>query len=145
MQSARHSPVLHGSLFCEGEVAIFTIEDMEVMMGEIVQEFPEELFRQLNGGILILPDAKMHEKNRNDDLFIMGEYHVDGVLGRYIALYYGSFVRVCGSLPQEALRKRLTATLKHEFLHHMESLAGERGLEIRDAQDIARYLRRSSR
>ena len=112
-------------------------------MEEIVRDFPQELFRQLNGGIVILPDTKMHEKDRNNDLFILGEYHVDGALGRYIALYYGSFVRVCGSLPAGALRERIRATLKHEFLHHMESLAGERGLEIQDAHDIARYLRRT--
>jgi hypothetical protein len=39
----------------------------------------------------------------------------------------------------------LAGTLKHEFRHHLESLAGERGLEIEDEQFLADYLRRQSR
>lgn len=115
---------------------------MEEMLDEIAKDFPGALFEHLNGGILILPDVKLHEKNKNNDLFIMGEYHYDRALGRYIAIYYGSFARIYGNLPREALKARLTATLKHEFLHHVESLAGERGLEIKDAHDIAEYLNR---
>ncbi|MHB8964034.1 MAG: metallopeptidase family protein [Saccharofermentanales bacterium] len=115
---------------------------MELLLDEISQDFPAELFERLNGGILILPEAKLHEKNKNGDLFIMGEYHYDRALGRYIVIYYGSFARIYGSLSREALKARLTATLKHEFLHHVESLAGERGLEIKDADDLSDYLRR---
>lgn len=31
-------------------------------------------------------------------------------------------------------------TIKHEFTHHLESLAGEKGLEIDDAIKINTYL-----
>lgn len=37
--------------------------------------------------------------------------------------------------------EKLTHTLKHEFIHHLESMAGERGLEIKDAEYLADYFR----
>ncbi len=121
---------------------MMTIDEMEALLDEIAQDFPAGLFRDLNGGILVLPDVKYHEKARGNDLYVMGEYHYDSMLGRYIAIYYGSFARLYGSLPKEILKQKLTDTLKHEFLHHVESLAGERGLAEQDARALAAYLRR---
>jgi len=63
----------------------------------------------------------------------------------YIAIYYGSFERVYGHLSRESLKEQLAHTLKHEFTHHLESLAGERGLEIKDAKFLEDYLNRSGR
>jgi hypothetical protein len=63
-------------------------------------------------------------------------------MGRYITIYYGSFSHVYGHLEKKALKEQLRETLKHEFTHHIESLAGERGLEIKDARYIADYLNR---
>jgi hypothetical protein len=54
-----------------------------------------------------------------------------GELGRYIAIYYGSFLRVYGHLGREELKDELKKTLKHEFLHHLEAMAGARDLERR--------------
>jgi hypothetical protein len=51
-------------------------------------------------------------------------------------------VRLFGRLNHEALKAKLIHTLKHEFIHHLESLAGERGLEIEDARFIEKYLNR---
>ena len=53
-------------------------------------------------------------------------------MGRYINLYYGSFSIVYGDLTDVELKEELYATLAHEFTHHVESLAGERGLELKD-------------
>ena len=72
----------------------------------------------------------------------MGEYHSGGGMGRYITIYYGSFERVYGNLSREALKKKLAHTLKHEFTHHLESLAGERDLEKEDERYINHYLSR---
>lgn len=121
------------------------LEDMEAMLEEISAEFPEQLFDGLNGGIILLPEAKLNPYSRNNDLFVLGEYHSGGNLGRYITIYYGSFMHVYGRLGVMQLRSQLVHTLKHEFTHHLESLAGEKGLEIKDARFLADYLKRGGR
>ncbi|PLX32389.1 MAG: hypothetical protein C0604_05300, partial [Clostridiales bacterium] len=113
-----------------------SLQEMEIMLKDIAAEFPDRLFEELNGGILLLPDTKMNPAGIDNDLFILGEYHRGGNMGRYISIYYGSFMKVYGRLGREALLEKLVHTLKHEFTHHLESLAGERDLEIEDA----RYL-----
>ncbi|MBK5251524.1 MAG: metallopeptidase family protein [Peptostreptococcaceae bacterium] len=115
---------------------------MESILDEVTVGFPQELFKELNGGILLFPETKHNPVGRKNDLFILGEYHRGGNMGRYIVIYYGSFMKVYGRLEKEALRGRLIHTLKHEFTHHLESLAGERGLEIEDARYLENYLRK---
>ncbi|MCL2106504.1 MAG: metallopeptidase family protein [Oscillospiraceae bacterium] len=115
-----------------------SIDDVERILEEIAEELPEGFFRQLNGGIILLEEAKIHP--RAPGLCIMGEYSRRHDLGRYITIYYGSFARVYGHAPEAYLRKKLRETLLHEFTHHLESLAGERGLEIQDRIDLAKYL-----
>ena len=121
---------------------MISIEEMEEMLDEIAAGIPQEIYRELNGGIILLPDAKLNTKSRKNDLYILGEYHKGGNMGRYISIYYGSFLHVYGHFGKEALKEQLKNTLKHEFTHHIESLAGERGLEIKDAQYMADYLNR---
>ena len=117
-----------------------TIDEMQRMLEELIGEIPPELMRDLNGGVLLLPEAKLHEKSVDDDYYILGEYFYGGPLGRYIAIYYGSFMAVYGREPSRRVRARLLRTLRHELLHHIESLAGVRDLEEEDAVDLARYL-----
>jgi hypothetical protein len=119
-----------------------TIEEMEMMLDEIALELPEVFYKDLNGGILLLPEVRMHPKGVGNDLYIMGEYHRNSAQGRFIVIYYGSFSNVYGHLPPEQLKERLASTLKHEFQHHLESLAGDRSLEKKDEQDMARYMNR---
>jgi predicted Zn-dependent protease with MMP-like domain len=123
---------------------MISIDEMEQMLDEIAQRFPTELYKRLNGGIILLPEEKKHSSDQADDLFILGEYFRGGNLGRFIAIYYGSFMRVYGSLSKEALREKLESTLKHEFIHHLETMAGEKELEIEDARSIAAYMERHS-
>lgn len=120
---------------------MISIDEMENMLGELAAELPEEFYSELNGGIILLPQAKLHPENKAGDLYIMGEYYRDGSLGRYIAIYYGSFSRVYGNLAAEGIKAQIRKTLRHEFRHHLESLAGERGLEIEDDQYIEQYLK----
>jgi hypothetical protein len=120
---------------------MITIEEMEVMLDELASQLPEVIYEGLNGGILLLPQEKHSPVSQEGDLYILGEYHINGQMGRYIAIYYGSFLRVYGGLSPEALKRKLDHTLKHEFTHHLESRAGERGLEIEDARYIEKYLR----
>ena len=119
---------------------MISIDEMQIMLDDIAGSFPPEFFEELNGGIILLPEAKRHEKSRDNDLFILGEYHRGGSMGRYISIYYGSFMRVYGYLGNSQLREKLNNTVRHEFRHHIESLAGERDLEIIDSEYIADYL-----
>lgn len=119
-----------------------TIDDMQKMLDDITSDFPQELFSELNGGIILLPDAKLNPVGKN--LYVLGEYNRGGILGRYISIYYGSFEKVYGYIDEKRLNEKLTHTLKHEFTHHLESLAGEKGLEIKDAEFLADYLRKNA-
>ena len=122
-----------------------TIDEVHDILDKIAEELPEDFFRKLNQGIVLLPEYKLHPESRiTDKLYVMGEYGRN-VAGRHIAMYYGSFKIVFNGLSKEALKERLKDTLLHEFTHHFESLAGEKGLEIQDARDMDRYKRRGNK
>jgi len=118
-----------------------TTDEMEAMLDELAGQLPQEIYKELNGGIILLPEVKMNPIGRKNDLYILGQYHSGGLMGRYISIYYGSFAKVFGHLSREALKQELMKTLKHEFTHHLESLAGEHGLEIKDEEYLENYLR----
>ncbi|NLY70508.1 MAG: metallopeptidase family protein [Clostridiales bacterium] len=118
------------------------IDEVEIILNEIASEFPQEFYKELNGGIVLLPQAKLNPLGRNNELYVMGEYHSNRSMGRYIVIYYGSFKRLYGHLSRDALKKKLAQTLKHEFTHHLESLAGEHKLEKEDQKFLEDYLRR---
>lgn len=117
-----------------------TIEEMGRILDEIADGFPEELFNELSGGIVLVPELKLNQMSMNNDLYILGEYHRGFNSGRYIVIYYGSFMKVYGYLEEPELKERLEHTLKHEFIHHLESLAGEKGLEKEDAKNLFDYI-----
>lgn len=105
------------------------------ILDALAETFPEEFYAELNGGILLLPEAKPDPERPEGELYILGEYCHDQ-MGRYINLYYGSFAALAGleRWTDEDWEDELYATLSHEFTHHIEGLAGERGLEIKDEQ-----------
>ena len=111
------------------------------MLNEIADEIPQEFFAGLNGGVILSGEAKSHPQDVNGSLFILGQYVRDALMGRYIVLYYGSFANVYAHLPPESFRAQLKRVLLHEFTHHVESRAGEKGLEIKDAQWLAEHKR----
>lgn len=127
-----------------------SFEEVGLMLDDIAEEIPKDFYRELNGGVFLLPDTKRHPESMGginiNDLYILGEYHNDrkglGGLGRYIVIYYGSFIRLYAGLMPEQQKDELRRVLIHEFTHHLESLAGERGLEIKDAQQIEKYKQR---
>lgn len=121
---------------------MISIDEMETMLDEIAEELPKELYRELNGGVVLLPQTKMNGYSVASDLYTMGEYHRSTSMGRYIAIYYGSFARVYGHLSKEKIKEQLKKTLQHEFTHHLESLAGTRDLEIEDERQIEEYMRK---
>ena len=124
-----------------------TFDEVGAMLDDIAEEIPGDFYRELNGGIILLPEVKYHpESHTSGSLYIMGEYHNDrqgmGGLGRYIAIYYGSFMRVYAHTRPERQKEELRRILLHEFTHHLESLAGEHGLAEKDARELEKYKRR---
>lgn len=117
-----------------------TIDEVEQMLEELIEELPEVLFRDLNGGIVLLPRPQRHPRGKGG-LYTLGCYFSGGEMGRYIAIYYGSFRRVFPRATREELRAELRKTLRHEFRHHVESLCGENDLEVEDEIFLQNYLR----
>jgi len=123
---------------------VTTFNEISLMLDDIADVLPKDFYKELNGGIILSPDTKLHPQSSDaGNMFILGEYHNDrqgyGGLGRYIVIYYGSFMKIYEHFTPERQKKELRRILVHEFTHHLESLAGERDLEIQDARDLAKY------
>ena len=95
---------------------------------DIVEEelalLPEYVHEELNGGVLTDRSAYLHPGRMADDLYILGTYTTDPVMGKQIVLYYGSFMAVMGQAGEGAIRAQIRETLRHEFRHHLETRAG---------------------
>jgi len=118
---------------------LFSISDINEMLDDIASELPEEIFRELNGGVSLLPETKLSTADPDGGLYTLGEYRRDQ-MGRYIVIYYGSVCAVHGNSTREKMRDSLKKLLAHELTHHLESLAGQRDLEIEDEMDLDEYL-----
>ncbi len=121
---------------------MISYEEAGDMLDEIAESLPKEFYKYLNGGILLFPELKHHPSCNDGSLYVLGEYHNESGLGRYIIVYHGSFVRVHPQLKGEEAKEKLKGVLLHEFTHHLESLSGQRDLEIKDARDIAEFKRK---
>ena len=105
------------------------------VLDEAVDALPEEIFRELNGGVnLVRRSCTDH-----NGLLVMGTYNVNQ-MGRYIEIYYGSFKVKYRDAAPDKCEKELVKTLKHELTHHIESLAMDRSLEKWDEQHVAELL-----
>ena len=120
---------------------MITFEECGRILDEIADSMPYELFRELNGGISLLPQQKLHPQAVDNDLFILGEY-IRNSLGNAIVFYYGSINRVFGHLNYCELYKQLTKIMRHEVRHHNEYLAGCDDLGVYDKEQIENYLKR---
>lgn len=121
-------------------MSFISIERMIEILDELAEELPEELYYDLSLGIVVKDDAKFspHSK-RQRPLYILGEY-VRSRLGKQILIYYGSFAAVYSQAEESVIKERLRETLRHEFRHHWEYMAGERELELRDQESLRKYL-----
>lgn len=117
-----------------------TVEEFRDMLDEILEEIPEQYFVGLNGGVQLIEEPKIHPQSVGDELKIMGEYIRNGVMGRNVHIYYGSFMSLYGHMTYEQLRDRVRETVLHELMHHLESLAGYKDLEVDDKVRLRKYL-----
>ena len=116
--------------------APMTFEETAEYLDALADELPPGIAEKLNGGINLLPDERPAGK---DGLSTLGMYFAGTQMGRYIELYYGSFVKLFGNASKEKFKKELKRTLYHELTHHVENLAGDRSLEYEDDRFMADY------
>ena len=119
-------------------------ESFEAIVSELLDELPEEFFRELSGGVLVSEDAPRPDYAVSDDIYVFGEYRTSG-LGRQVVIFKGSYDRVFPNAGPEFLRKDLRRVIRHEFRHHLEFLSGIHGsksLEAEDDRQKAEYLKR---
>ena len=121
---------------------MLSFEQVGLLLDDMAEEFPPEFFQELNGGVCLLPEAKPDPEFPPGEMYILGEYCND-MMGRYINLYYGSFAALAEQedWTEADWEDELWETFSHEFTHHMEGLAGERGLEIKDEAFLEEYRR----
>ena len=103
---------------------MMTFDDFARIVKEEVDLLPDYVHEKLDGGVLADSDAYLHPGRVADDLYILGTYSVDPVFGKQIILYYGSFVSTLGNAPESSYREKIRETVRHEFLHHLETRAG---------------------
>jgi len=119
---------------------LFSIDEINDMLDEVAAELPPEIWSDLNGGVSLLQDTKRSAADPSGGLYTLGEYRRDQ-MGRYIVIYYGSVIAVHGRSTRAEMLDNLRKLLWHELTHHLESLAGERDLEIEDEMELDEYLR----
>ena len=103
---------------------MITIDRFTEIANEELELLPDYVHEELNGGVLIDPKAYPHPHRLAEDLFILGIYSTDPIMGSQIVLYYGSFTVTMGNAGEERFRMQIRDTLRHEFLHHLETRAG---------------------
>ena len=112
---------------------VLSFDEAGELLDAMAESFPPAFFSDLNGGILLLPEAHPDPDFPPGEMYIMGEYCHD-MLGRYIVLYYGSFAALLPEEDEEGWKDELFATVAHEFTHHMEETAGLHALDDKDAE-----------
>lgn len=120
-----------------------TYEQMGDWLEEIAGQFPEAFFADLDGGIQLEEEALADQEFPPGEMCIMGEYCHD-VLGRYILLYYGSFVQLLQEEDEAVWKDEIFATVAHEFTHHMEETAGLHALDDKDLEFLRQAMEENS-
>ena len=65
---------------------VLTFDEVGERLDAMAEEFPPVFYRELNGGISLLPEAVEDPEFPPGEIYIMGEY-CDDQMGRYIQLF----------------------------------------------------------
>ena len=126
---------------------MISAEEYKKIVSELLDELPEEFFRELTGGVIVSDAMVIPDYARDNDLYTLGIYQVfSGV--RQIVLYKGSFDRAHPQAGAAEARELLRGILRHEFRHHLEFLSGIHGassLEAEDEREKRAYLARHTK
>ncbi|NLY82919.1 MAG: metallopeptidase family protein [Clostridiales bacterium] len=117
---------------------MITIDEFIEIAGEIIDEIPDILFKELNGGIIIREEELLHPERKRDDLYILGEY-VKDYSGKTILVFYGSFVKMFEFQSTAYITDKIREVIRHELRHHMEGLSGMKDLEVEDQEFLEKY------
>ena len=121
---------------------MISMEEYRAIISELMDELPEEFFRELTGGVIVSEALVIPDYARDNDLFTLGQYQVYAGV-RQIVMYKGSFDRLYPCADGAEARDRLRGILRHEFRHHIEFLGGlhnSSSLEAEDARKKQAYL-----
>ncbi|MBP5168733.1 MAG: hypothetical protein ILP14_05960 [Oscillospiraceae bacterium] len=126
---------------------MISLEEYRSIISELMDELPEEFFRELSGGVIVSEALVIPDYARGNDLFTMGQYQIySGV--RQIVLFKGSFDRAYPYVDVTEARKLLRGILHHEFRHHLEFLGGihnSSSLKAEDEREKQAYLSRHAK
>ena len=118
---------------------MLSFEQAGKILDAAVDALPEGIYDDLNGGVNLIRDTRRSEDGR----YTMGLYHHDG-MGRYVEIFYGSFVAVYGHESDAVFAEELKKTLHHELTHHVESKAGDHTLEKWDEEQTLLWQAREA-
>ena len=120
------------------------MEEYKRIVSELLDELPEEFFRELSGGVIVSNALVIPDYAQENDLYTLGLYKVfSGV--RQIIMFKGSFDRAYPQADAGEAKGILRGILRHEFRHHLESLGGvhnSTSLEAEDERRKQEYLSR---
>ena len=116
---------------------MITSEEYQNIISELLDELPEEFFRELSGGVVMSEALVIPDYARDNDLFTMGQYQVySGV--RQIVMFRGSFNCAHPQASRPEAKELLRGILRHEFRHHLEFLGGIHNSSSLEAEDERR-------
>ena len=121
---------------------MITIEEYGAIVSELMDELPDEFFRELSGGVIVSESVAIPDYAQGNDLYTLGKYQIFSRV-RQITMFKGSFDRVYPRADVAEARRILRGVLRHEIRHHLESLGGihdASSLEAADERDKQAYL-----
>ena len=123
---------------------MISTEEYSQIISELLDELPKEFFEELSGGVIVSDAAVIPDYARENDIYTMGQYQISAGI-RQIVMFKGSFDQLYPEADAEEARELLRKFLRHEFRHHLESLAGihnSSSLEAEDRRAKQEYLSR---
>lgn len=119
---------------------MYTFEEIGEMLDDIVDEIPNQFFKELTGGIYLKPEARHNNRIPSNQYFVLGQYNYNPILGSSIYVYYGSFMALYIDAAPCEVKIQLRKTIEHELQHHIERLAGYNTLEREDDRFVQKAL-----
>lgn len=125
---------------------MITTEQYNNIISELMDELPEEFFRELSGGVIVSEALVIPDYAQGNDLYTMGQYQIYSGI-RQIVMFRGSFNRAHPNVDLSEAKDLLREILRHEFRHHLEYLGGVHNSSSLEAEDERRkreYLSRKT-
>lgn len=66
-------------------------EVAQILDNIVDNDFPEEMYHGLTGGIYLVPEEKHNARIPSNRYYVLGEYRRNRIMGNCIFVYYGSF------------------------------------------------------